>query len=103
MSPSPARRRVAGTGALVTGSHLPTLRAQDDRAEPVAAAPGSLHAVPDRLDAAPDRLDTVRRLAVHQPALTGHPVPAGGTGSGDDPHSSALYDDHLHRAPEERA
>ncbi|WCD94968.1 Gfo/Idh/MocA family oxidoreductase [Streptomyces sp. HUAS 31] len=39
MSPSPARRRVAviGTGAIVSGSHLPALRSHADRAELVAA------------------------------------------------------------------
>ncbi|MFF6982722.1 Gfo/Idh/MocA family protein [Streptomyces sp. NPDC008343] len=39
MSPSPARRRVAviGTGAIVSGSHLPALRSHPDRVELVAA------------------------------------------------------------------
>ncbi|MFF8974244.1 Gfo/Idh/MocA family protein [Streptomyces sp. NPDC014995] len=54
MSPAPARRRVAviGTGAIVTGSHLPALRAHCDRTELVAA-----------VDVDPDRLDAFRELA----------------------------------------
>ncbi|MFE0800337.1 Gfo/Idh/MocA family protein [Streptomyces sp. NPDC058812] len=54
MSPRPARRRVAvvGTGAIVTGSHLPALRAHADRAELVAA-----------VDVDPARLDAFRAQA----------------------------------------
>ncbi|MGW4170443.1 Gfo/Idh/MocA family protein [Streptomyces chartreusis] len=54
MSPSPARRRVAviGTGAIVSGSHLPALRSHGDRAELVAA-----------VDVDPARLAAFRELA----------------------------------------
>ncbi|MFD0436605.1 Gfo/Idh/MocA family protein [Streptomyces chartreusis] len=54
MSPSPARRRVAviGTGAIVSGSHLPALRSHADRAELVAA-----------VDVDPARLAAFRELA----------------------------------------
>ncbi|MET9574301.1 Gfo/Idh/MocA family oxidoreductase [Streptomyces massasporeus] len=51
---SPARRRVAvvGTGAIVSGSHLPALRAHSDRVELVAA-----------VDVDQERLDAFRELA----------------------------------------
>ncbi|MGX5207831.1 Gfo/Idh/MocA family protein [Streptomyces violaceus] len=51
---SPTRRRVAvvGTGAIVSGSHLPALRAHSDRVELVAA-----------VDVDQERLDTFRELA----------------------------------------
>ncbi|MET8823010.1 Gfo/Idh/MocA family protein [Streptomyces rochei] len=54
MSPRPARRRVAvvGTGAIVTGGHLPALRAHADRTELVAA-----------VDVDPARLDAFRAEA----------------------------------------
>ncbi|MFF0156664.1 Gfo/Idh/MocA family protein [Streptomyces sp. NPDC005263] len=54
MPPLPARRRVAvvGTGAIVSGSHLPALRAHADRTELVAA-----------VDVDQDRLDRFRELA----------------------------------------
>ncbi|MDO0917204.1 Gfo/Idh/MocA family oxidoreductase [Streptomyces sp. DT2A-34] len=54
MSPSTARRRVAviGTGAIVSGSHLPALRHHADRAELVAA-----------VDVDRARLDAFRELA----------------------------------------
>ncbi|MCX4703011.1 Gfo/Idh/MocA family protein [Streptomyces sp. NBC_01373] len=54
MPPLPARRRVAvvGTGAIVSGSHLPALRAHADRVELVAA-----------VDVDQDRLDQFRALA----------------------------------------
>ncbi|MGI5373442.1 Gfo/Idh/MocA family protein [Streptomyces sp. CA-251387] len=54
MSPSPARRRVAviGTGAIVSGSHLPALRHHADRVELVAA-----------VDVDQARLDAFRQLA----------------------------------------
>ncbi|MFC5218428.1 Gfo/Idh/MocA family protein [Streptomyces coerulescens] len=54
MSPSPARRRVAvvGTGAIVSGSHLPALRSHAGRAELVAA-----------VDVDPARLAAFRELA----------------------------------------
>ncbi|MGW0335549.1 Gfo/Idh/MocA family protein [Streptomyces sp. NPDC003011] len=54
MPPLPARRRVAvvGTGAIVSGSHLPALRAHGDRTELVAA-----------VDVDQDRLDAFRDLA----------------------------------------
>ncbi len=54
MSPSPARRRVAviGTGAIVSGSHLPALRHHADRVELVAA-----------VDVDQVRLDAFRELA----------------------------------------
>ncbi|PAZ10535.1 oxidoreductase [Streptomyces sp. SA15] len=54
MPPLPARRRVAvvGTGAIVSGSHLPALRANADRVALVAA-----------VDVDQDRLDQFRELA----------------------------------------
>lgn len=54
MSARPARRRVAvvGTGAIVTGSHLPALAAHADRTELVAA-----------VDVDPERLDAFRAQA----------------------------------------
>ncbi|MYS51016.1 Gfo/Idh/MocA family oxidoreductase, partial [Streptomyces sp. SID6013] len=54
MSPRPARRRVAviGTGAIVTGGHLPALAAHADRTELVAA-----------VDVDPARLDAFRAQA----------------------------------------
>ncbi|WP_128430001.1 Gfo/Idh/MocA family protein [Streptomyces cyaneus] len=54
MSPSTARRRVAviGTGAIVSGSHLPALRHHADRVELVAA-----------VDVDQARLDAFRELA----------------------------------------
>ena len=56
---SPARRRVAvvGTGAIVSGSHLPALRAHTDRVELVAA-----------VDVDQGRLDAFRELAGEQVA-----------------------------------
>ncbi|SMQ14401.1 Predicted dehydrogenase [Streptomyces sp. Ag82_O1-12] len=56
---SPARRRVAvvGTGAIVSGSHLPALRAHSDRVELVAA-----------VDVDQERLDAFRELAGAQVA-----------------------------------
>ncbi|MFH9709286.1 Gfo/Idh/MocA family protein [Streptomyces luteogriseus] len=56
---SPARRRVAvvGTGAIVSGSHLPALRAHSDRVELVAA-----------VDVDQERLDAFRELAGEQVA-----------------------------------
>ncbi|MFE1947502.1 Gfo/Idh/MocA family protein [Streptomyces massasporeus] len=56
---SPARRRVAvvGTGAIVSGSHLPALRAHSDRVELVAA-----------VDVDRERLDAFRELAGAQVA-----------------------------------
>ncbi|WP_329330392.1 Gfo/Idh/MocA family oxidoreductase [Streptomyces luteogriseus] len=56
---SPARRRVAvvGTGAIVSGSHLPALRAHSDRVELVAA-----------VDVDQGRLDAFRELAGEQVA-----------------------------------
>ena len=56
---SPARRRVAvvGTGAIVSGSHLPALRAHSDRVELVAA-----------VDVDQGRLDAFRELAGEQAA-----------------------------------
>ncbi|MFC9683063.1 Gfo/Idh/MocA family protein [Streptomyces sp. NPDC056948] len=56
---SPTRRRVAvvGTGAIVSGSHLPALRAHSDRVELVAA-----------VDVDQERLDTFRELAGDQVA-----------------------------------
>ncbi|MFF5369595.1 Gfo/Idh/MocA family protein [Streptomyces sp. NPDC013187] len=56
---SPVRRRVAvvGTGAIVSGSHLPALRAHSDRVELVAA-----------VDVDQDRLDAFRELAGEQVA-----------------------------------
>ncbi|MFJ4557121.1 Gfo/Idh/MocA family protein [Streptomyces massasporeus] len=56
---SPARRRVAvvGTGAIVSGSHLPALRAHSDRVELVAA-----------VDVDQKRLDAFRELAGAQVA-----------------------------------
>ncbi|MFJ4276694.1 Gfo/Idh/MocA family protein [Streptomyces massasporeus] len=56
---SPARRRVAvvGTGAIVSGSHLPALRAHSDRVELVAA-----------VDVDQERLDAFRALAGAQVA-----------------------------------
>ncbi|MGA5896082.1 Gfo/Idh/MocA family protein [Streptomyces venetus] len=56
---SPARRRVAvvGTGAIVSGSHLPALRAHADRVELVAA-----------VDVDQERLDAFRELAGGQVA-----------------------------------
>ncbi|MEU9632201.1 Gfo/Idh/MocA family oxidoreductase [Streptomyces luteogriseus] len=55
----PARRRVAvvGTGAIVSGSHLPALRAHSDRVELVAA-----------VDVDRERLDAFRELAGEQVA-----------------------------------
>ncbi|MFJ8050447.1 Gfo/Idh/MocA family protein [Streptomyces luteogriseus] len=55
----PARRRVAvvGTGAIVSGSHLPALRAHSDRVELVAA-----------VDVDQERLDAFRELAGEQVA-----------------------------------
>ncbi|MFE9438605.1 Gfo/Idh/MocA family protein [Streptomyces sp. NPDC006602] len=54
MPPLPARRRVAvvGTGAIVSGSHLPAVRAHADRVELVAA-----------VDVDPGRLEAFRELA----------------------------------------
>ena len=54
MSPRPVRRRVAviGTGAIVSGSHLPALRHHADRVELVAA-----------VDVDQARLDAFRQLA----------------------------------------
>ncbi|MEV8592345.1 Gfo/Idh/MocA family oxidoreductase [Streptomyces sp. NPDC052012] len=54
MALSPVRRRVAvvGTGAIVSGGHLPALRAHADRTELVAA-----------VDVDRDRLDAFRRQA----------------------------------------
>ncbi|MFJ5730497.1 Gfo/Idh/MocA family protein [Streptomyces paradoxus] len=59
MSLSPTRRRVAvvGTGAIVSGSHLPALRAHSDRVELVAA-----------VDVDQERLDAFRELAGEQVA-----------------------------------
>lgn len=56
---SPTRRRVAvvGTGAIVSGSHLPALRAHSDRVELVAA-----------VDVDQERLDDFRELAGDQVA-----------------------------------
>lgn len=56
---SPTRRRVAvvGTGAIVSGSHLPALRAHSDRVELVAA-----------VDVDQGRLDAFRELAGEQVA-----------------------------------
>ncbi|MEU1101880.1 Gfo/Idh/MocA family oxidoreductase [Streptomyces tibetensis] len=56
---SPARRRVAvvGTGAIVSGSHLPALRAHSGRVELVAA-----------VDVDQERLDAFRELAGDQVA-----------------------------------
>ncbi|MFD5741732.1 Gfo/Idh/MocA family protein [Streptomyces massasporeus] len=56
---SPARRRVAvvGTGAIVSGSHLPALRAHSDRVELVAA-----------VDVDQERLDAFREPAGAQVA-----------------------------------
>ncbi|MFI6805699.1 Gfo/Idh/MocA family protein [Streptomyces luteogriseus] len=56
---SPARRRVAvvGTGAIVSGSHLPALRAHSDRVELVAA-----------VDVDQERLDAFREPAGEQVA-----------------------------------
>ncbi|MER6711467.1 MULTISPECIES: Gfo/Idh/MocA family oxidoreductase [unclassified Streptomyces] len=56
---SPTRRRVAvvGTGAIVSGSHLPALRAHADRVELVAA-----------VDVDQERLDAFRELAGEQVA-----------------------------------
>ncbi|MEU1852211.1 Gfo/Idh/MocA family oxidoreductase [Streptomyces sp. NPDC019990] len=56
---SPTRRRVAvvGTGAIVSGSHLPALRAHSDRVELVAA-----------VDVDQERLDAFRELAGGQVA-----------------------------------
>ncbi|AXE83949.1 Gfo/Idh/MocA family oxidoreductase [Streptomyces sp. Go-475] len=56
---SPTRRRVAvvGTGAIVSGSHLPALRAHSDRVELVAA-----------VDVDQERLDAFRELAGEQVA-----------------------------------
>ncbi|GAA2303473.1 Gfo/Idh/MocA family oxidoreductase [Streptomyces hawaiiensis] len=56
---SPTRRRVAvvGTGAIVSGSHLPALRAHSDRVELVAA-----------VDVDQERLDAFRELAGAQVA-----------------------------------
>ncbi|MEV4788618.1 Gfo/Idh/MocA family oxidoreductase [Streptomyces tuirus] len=56
---SPARRRVAvvGTGAIVSGSHLPALRAHSDRVELVAA-----------VDVDQERLGAFRELAGAQVA-----------------------------------
>ena len=56
---SPTRRRVAvvGTGAIVSGSHLPALRAHTDRVELVAA-----------VDVDQGRLDAFRELAGEQVA-----------------------------------
>ncbi|CAL9366999.1 Gfo/Idh/MocA family protein [Streptomyces sp. NPDC057838] len=54
---SPTRRRVAvvGTGAIVSGSHLPAVRAHADRVDLVAA-----------VDVDPERLDAFRELAGEQ-------------------------------------
>jgi predicted dehydrogenase len=59
MPPHPVQRRVAvvGTGAIVSGSHLPALRAHSDRAELVAA-----------VDVDQTRLDAFRELAGEQVA-----------------------------------
>jgi predicted dehydrogenase len=59
MSLSPTRRRVAvvGTGAIVSGSHLPALRAHSDRVELVAA-----------VDVDRERLDAFRELSAGQVA-----------------------------------
>ncbi|MET7571801.1 Gfo/Idh/MocA family oxidoreductase [Streptomyces sp. NPDC005492] len=50
--PTPHRVAVIGTGGIVTGSHLPALRAHSSRAELVAA-----------VDVDQDRLDAFRQLA----------------------------------------
>ncbi|MDT0446228.1 Gfo/Idh/MocA family protein [Streptomyces johnsoniae] len=51
-SPSRLRAAVVGTGGIVTGSHLPALRAHDERVELTAA-----------VDIDPDRLGTFRAAA----------------------------------------
>jgi hypothetical protein len=79
---------VVGTGAIVTGSHLPALRAHGDRVELIAA-----------VDVDTDRLKAFCETAGPDvTAFTGQPVFAGEIGPGD-PYCSHLHGGHPRWAP----